>query len=162
VFEELNNVLAPEHPLMADVPDPFSGSAASHSAFDGATDESIIATGDGSGLPTLIEYDYGAGRVIAFGQTLEYGWSAGEDAGTILENAVPYVLTFFPVVDVTWLTVDPATGTVAAGDTQTLTVGIDTAGLAPGTYTATLVVRTNDPLNPSLRTEVTLEVASSE
>ena len=158
VFEELNDVVQPAHPVMANVPNPFSGSATSHSAFEGVDDEWIIATGTGSGLPTLIEYDYGAGRVIAFGQTLEYGWNAGEDAGTILDNAVPYVLTFFPVVDVSWLTVAPASGTVSAGDNQTLTVGFDTTGLDPGAYVATLVVRTNDPLNPTLRTEILLTV----
>jgi subtilisin family serine protease len=158
VFEELNGVVQPDHPVMAGVPDPFSGSAVSHSAFEGATDESAIAFGEGSGMATLIEYDYGSGRVIAFGQTLEFGWAAGEDAGLILENAIPYVLSFYPFVDVPWLSVDPVAGTVPTGGAQPLTVSIDTAGLAPGTYTATLVVRTNDPLNGTLRTDVTLTV----
>ncbi|MDH3500263.1 MAG: hypothetical protein OEM97_09090, partial [Acidimicrobiia bacterium] len=115
-------------------------------------------TGVDTGLPTLVEYDVGAGRVLAFGQTLEFAWMAGQDAGIILDNAVPYALAFYPFVDVTWLSVDPVSGTTAAGDVQPLAVTVDTTGLAPGTYSASIVIRTNDPLNATVRTDVTLTV----
>ena len=58
-----------------------------------------------------------------------------------------------------WLGVTPATGTLAPDGLQSLTVSVDATGLDPGTYSAQVVVRTNDPLNRILKTAVTLVVA---
>ncbi|NBD16586.1 MAG: S8 family serine peptidase [Cyanobacteria bacterium] len=90
-FEDFNDVVAPTNPLMTGVPDPFFGTAASHAAFENLPEDTeIIAQGQNSNLPTLLEYEYGAGQVLAFGQTLEYGFANEQDAGLILENSVPY------------------------------------------------------------------------
>ena len=52
----------------------------------------VIATQGSTpgGEPTLIEYPYGSGLVIASGQTMEYGYRYNQDAGTILQNMIPY------------------------------------------------------------------------
>jgi hypothetical protein len=159
-FEDFNDVIDPEHPTMQGVPDPFFGTFASHAAFENMPDgTNVIATGQDSGLPTLIEYEVGAGRVLAFGQTLEYGFEFGEDAGRILENGVPYAYEFEPGgLDVPWLSEQPVEGTVPPGRTQTINVTVDTTGLEPGLYRARLRFRTNDPRNPSLQIPVTLIV----
>jgi len=158
VFEGANDVVAPDHPVMAGVPDPFFGDAASHSGFEGAPDGSILATGSDSGLPTLLDYEYELGRVLAFGQTLEFSWAYGGDPGIILENAVPYALAFQPFTDVPWLAEDPVSGTVTEGGSAVITVTLDATALEPGVYLAELVVVTNDPLNGKLSTPVTLTV----
>jgi subtilisin family serine protease len=158
VFEGLNNVLDPGHPTMQGVPNPFSGNYASHAAFANLpAGTNVIAQGQGTGQPTLIEYDFGAGRVLAFGQTMEFYLGFG-DPGRILENGVPYAYAFEPVVDLPWLSEDPSVGTVPAGATQQVQVTVDTTGLAPGLYRARLLIRTNDPHNPSFQIPVTLIV----
>lgn len=46
---------------------------------------------------------------------------------------------------VPWLSVNPASGTTNPGETSPVTVTVDSAGLAPDTYSALLCVFTNDP-----------------
>ena len=159
VFEESNNVADPAHPTMAGVPSPFTGTFASHSAFeDLPADAQVIATGTDSGLPTMVEFPLGAGRVLATGQTLEFAFEFGQDGAVILENTVPYVASFSPFTDVPWLTVEPPEGVVAPDESTTLTITGDAGGLDPGTYRAAVVVLNNDPAHSRLFLDVTLEV----
>jgi len=93
-YEYDNYITLPDHPVVAGVPNPFSGSYASHAAFSGVPGPSnlIAFTGAAAGAPgwapTLVEYEYGNGCVLALGQTLEYGYDNGQVAGTILQNAI--------------------------------------------------------------------------
>jgi subtilisin family serine protease len=158
VWEFYNNVVDSTHPTMQGVPNPFSGSYASHAAFENLpAGAMVIAQGQDSGLPTLIEYEFGNGRVLAFGQTLEYYWGYG-DPGRILENGVPYAYAFEPVRDIPWISESPTSGTLAPGTTQAIQVTVNTTGLTPGLYRARLILRTNDPRNPRLQVPVTLIV----
>ena len=56
------------------------------------------------------------------------------------------------------LTVAPATGSVAAGGMQALTVTADATNATPGQYTAQLRIDTDDPAQPTLTVGVTVEV----
>ncbi len=159
VFEDFNNVVDPAHPIMIGVPNPFSGTSASHTTFGNAPEGSVLASGSQSGQPTLLEYAVGAGRVLAIGQTLEFAYAFGQDGRKILENGVPYVHDFIPFADVPWLSTNPSTGTLAPDGVQAVSVDVDSSGLEPGAYTALLVVRTNDPLNLVIRVPVTLTVS---
>jgi uncharacterized repeat protein (TIGR01451 family) len=47
--------------------------------------------------------------------------------------------------DYPWLSVNPATGTTAPGGSTLVDVTFDSTGLAPGTYTGQLCIRSNDP-----------------
>lgn len=159
VLEERNDVVDNAHPTMQGVPDPFSGTFASHAAFQNLpAGANVIARGQNSGLPTLVEYALGAGRVLAFGQTLEYGWQFGQDPGRILENGVPYAYAFQPVIDIPWLSEAPSGGTLAPGASQAVAVTVDTTGLQPGLYRARILISSNDPRNPRLQVPVTLVV----
>jgi len=59
------------------------------------------------------------------------------------------------------VTVMPESGTVAAGESQELTVMVDTEGLEPGVYQYEVLVSTNDPENPTLVLDVTVAVSTS-
>jgi len=61
--------------------------------------------------------------------------------------------------DIPWLSVTPASGTTVSGDTSPVSVDFDATGLAPGTYDATLCVRSNDPATPLVEVPVSMEVA---
>jgi subtilisin family serine protease len=158
-FEEQNAVNAPDHPLMAGVPDPFFGNFASHMTFsDIPADATIVASGLGGGEPTLVDYDLGAGHVVALGQPVEFGYANGEDTGLILENGVPYAESFSPVVEIPWLSASPLDGSVAPDGSVQIDVNVDSTGLEPGVYGARLIVRTNDPDHGSFIVPVVLVV----
>lgn len=156
-YQDTNDVAAPDHPIAAGLPNPFSGNYASHATLSGFPEGTVIATTPG-GDPTLVEYPLGAGMVLALTQPVEWGWDHGEDTSIILTNGVPHALGFEPFGDVPWFDVDPVEGVVPAGATQDLVVTVSAVGLEVGTYEASIVVLTNDPLTPRLATTVTLEV----
>ena len=60
-----------------------------------------------------------------------------------------------------WLAVNPSEGTVEPGGADELEVSLDAAGLDVGTYTADVVISSNDPVNSPEVVEVTLEVTSA-
>jgi subtilisin family serine protease len=64
--------------------------------------------------------------------------------------------------DVPWISESPDHGTLGVGATQNVTININTAGMAPGVYNATLFVQTNSGRNPSLRVPVKLIVPAYE
>jgi hypothetical protein len=61
---------------------------------------------------------------------------------------------------VTWLTVDPSAGNLAADSQQSVTVHFDASaeGIETGVYQATLRYRTADPVNPTISIPVTMNV----
>ncbi|MDH5363776.1 MAG: C1 family peptidase, partial [Dehalococcoidia bacterium] len=63
--------------------------------------------------------------------------------------------------DCSWLSEDPTSGNVEAGNEDNITVTIDTAGLAEGDYTAEIVIANNDPDEDSKTVPVTLHVSEA-
>lgn len=62
---------------------------------------------------------------------------------------------------ISWLTVNPTSGSNAAGTATSITVDADSAGLFAGTYEATLCIDSNDPATPRVRLPVSFEVTQS-
>jgi hypothetical protein len=161
VYESTNTVTAPDHPIAATLPNPFSGDAASHATVSGFPDGTVIATTP-SGDPTLVEYELGTGRVLTVAQPVEFAWAEGQDGAAILAAGVPYAVDFEPFSDVPWIEVEPNEGVVAEGATQDLTVTLTAGDLEPGSYSATIVVLTDDPLTTRLTAAVTMTVTEPE
>jgi PKD repeat protein len=59
-------------------------------------------------------------------------------------------------LDIPWLMCSPALGTVAPGDSVTLTLTTDTRVIDPGQYLGYLTVNSDDPANPSVRCPIVL------
>ncbi len=91
--------LLPTHPLMYGIPEILTGDNASNNWFDNLPTERLIILEDDQHNPTLVEYRYNLGRVIAVGQPLEYSWAEGEDAKLILLNLVKYTFSMLPLGD---------------------------------------------------------------
>jgi hypothetical protein len=83
-------------------------------------------------------------------------WMIGQSPNKVflVESGVPVFS------DVPWLTVTPASGTVPAGAQQALQVTVDTHGLTPGIYLASLFVNSNSGRESRLRIPVSLVVSS--
>ena len=62
---------------------------------------------------------------------------------------------------VSWLTVDPSTGNLAADSQQSVTVHFNAAaeGIEVGEYHAFLRYNTSDPVNPTISVPVTMKVS---
>jgi len=60
-----------------------------------------------------------------------------------------------------WLWCESAGGTVGPGGQETVRICFDPAGLSDGTYQANLMVRSNDPDEPSVQVPVQLTVSGS-
>ena len=63
--------------------------------------------------------------------------------------------------DVPWLSFSEDSGTVVGGGSGEVDVTIDSAGLIPGDYEATICVTSNDPVNPLVAVPVALEVGAA-
>ena len=147
-YADSNNIDDPAHPVVQNVPNPFSGTSASHGYFSNLPDDAhIIASEQGSGLPTIVEYTVGSGGVMALGQPLEIAHIWGWELGLIMENTLIYGYAFVPA-DVPWLTLSPITGTVSAAGSQLINVMYDASVpevAQPGDYIAQIQVRDGTP-----------------
>ncbi len=112
-----------------------------------------------------IEFQYGS----MVGSTLASAGVGIENAdgsvGLTVAGNAPYVTSnkavrfFSPVV---WATLSgPTSGTVAPGGAAAFSLDLDAAGLPEGTYTADLVVSTNDPATGAVTIPVTLTVGDA-
>ena len=57
-----------------------------------------------------------------------------------------------------WITENPSSGSLAAGGSQSIAITVNSTGLAPGVYDATLLVQSNSARQPSLPVTVRLIV----
>jgi hypothetical protein len=124
-IKERNYVEDPSHPLVAGVPNPMWGSGVSHGYLTGTLTSTTIICTEGTtpgGHPTLIEYPYGSGLVIASGQVLEFGYSQGADAGIVLQNMIPYAYSRGTGSSVLLASDQDGTGSAGAVVSYTLTL----------------------------------------
>ncbi|MCK0114180.1 S8 family serine peptidase [Ornithinimicrobium sp. F0845] len=70
-------------------------------------------------------------------------WTVGQDGGCALPA---------------WVGVDPASGSLATGEEQEVTVTFDSADMSGGQYAASLCLASNDPHNPVVTVALALEV----
>jgi uncharacterized repeat protein (TIGR01451 family) len=67
-------------------------------------------------------------------------------------------ISLVQLMDVAWLSVSPASGTTAPGESDPVQVTLDATGLGLGEYQAALFASTNDPMNPFVAVPVTMTV----
>jgi subtilisin family serine protease len=150
-----NRVLDLTHPLMVGVPDPFTGTSASHAFLTDIPATATKLASDDSGRVNLVVYGYGLGKVVAGGQAFEFGYDRGQDAGIILRNMVPYA---YKQGRPGWLSVASTSGRVTKGSSIDLVVTLDATGQNGGDYDASVVIRSNDPDEAEVRVPVHLHV----
>jgi hypothetical protein len=92
-------------------------------------------------------------------------WGPALDSGTGTPQGMPFIIEGTAgggggctPGDITWVSVDPTSGSTPAGETDTVNVTFDATGLAAGVYTGTLCVESNDPANPTVLVDLTLTV----
>ena len=99
-FAQNENYIDVQHPIAAGIPNPFSGSGASHDIFMTLPGGAGVITSMADGTPTGVEYPLGAGHCIVMGQPIEC-YLEGGSCGTenfphmeqIFVNTVGYALS---------------------------------------------------------------------
>jgi hypothetical protein len=64
--------------------------------------------------------------------------------------------------DVSWLSVDPTSGSIPTNAAASVSVTFDSTGLELGTYTTNLYINSNDPQQPALTIPVSLTVVAEQ
>ena len=119
-----------------------------HGWLTGFPESSEVALRNTAGASWL-GYRLRRGEVIV--TTLTYGWGCCGARGAPLSNLAEYSL-FLPV-GVSFMSVEPEVGSVAPGQSVTLTVTFDSTELEPGSHLAEIVIASNDPdENPTITT----------
>ena len=67
-------------------------------------------------------------------------------------------LAIFQYINLPWISEEPVSGTIPAGEAIAIEVTFDSNGLEPGMYTGRLGAFSSDPISPSLYVPVTLSV----
>ncbi len=98
--------------------------------------------------------DIGAGKAIYIGY--DY-FNTTPNSERMVANAIAWAANNTS----NWITVSPDSGTVAAGDSTTVTVTANGAGLIAGVYPGNISVSSNDPVNPGLNIPVILTVVGT-
>jgi hypothetical protein len=78
--------------------------------------------------------------------------------GSTYGEAEDYAIKVINSASLSWLTVNPASGTLAGNETSSIDVTFNSSGLLDGIYNASLVFCSNDPLNPFTSIPLTLMV----
>ena len=158
-LEAFNDIVAPAHPVVAGLTSPLEGNWANHTFITNLPAGAVIITETSdSGLPTTVEYRIGAGVVIATGMTWEYLYGGSWPAGAMMVNSVEYLLS---AAGVSWLSANPALGTVAPGQSMNIDIEFDATGLYGGDYGADIHVVNNDPLDPDVVVPADLHVTGA-
>ena len=95
----------------------------------------------------------------SFGGNLTLPWTLNGD----IYGSEPHTLSGSNVLTqdsppIPWLSVQPLSGSIAAGQSQTITAYFSAVGMAVGTYEAMLTIHSNDPVNPTLDVRATMDV----
>jgi hypothetical protein len=152
---DYNFIVDRDHPLAAGIPSPFYGNSASHGYFVDVPAAADIIAVDDEGEPSLVEYQYGRGLVIASTQALEFAYDRNERAGQVLRNMVAYARS---VAGVGWMSLSANSGSVSAGDSILVNVSFECGDLEQGEYDAQVIITSNDPLSPLVSVPVRLVV----
>ncbi|MGB0387636.1 MAG: choice-of-anchor D domain-containing protein [Ardenticatenaceae bacterium] len=155
----MGTVYEAQHPIMAGVSSLLSGSKLNNGTTVAADATRLADFTDGTPLVVAREKN-GSRRVdvsfpmITSAVQPSWGVNTNSNATLLITNAFEWL------VDSNWLNVDPESGTVAPGSSQSLNLSISGSGLSSGTYTNTLSITSNDPDEPQLTVPVTLTITA--
>ena len=96
------------------------------------------------------------------GNAMQYttAWAPALDTGTSTQQGMPFIIEgeIPGGYDIPWLSEDPISGTVPAGECQVVDATFDSTGLELGSYFGVLNVLSNDPDTPEVQVDVSLTV----
>ncbi|MEP7043511.1 MAG: hypothetical protein ABI843_10645 [Dokdonella sp.] len=138
-----------------------SGKAYIGVAFDPIHPGGVFMAADTSGEPNPDGYQGHAlawpGPMLSWSQLIDQG-VGHPDFHSLLVRPVLETDHCADNTDVPWLSLSVGGGVVSPQSQQTITATLDSSGLAPGAYAATLCIGSNDPRNRRLPVHVAFNV----
>ena len=115
---------------------------------------------NGADTPIVVEYQFGRGMCIVSGTTDGYLHNQGQNNvyGFQSGQALVYYLDFLANAGISWLTVEPADGTVEPGQDAEIELTWDPTELEEGEYNGIMTIESNDPENGMLLLDVTFVI----
>ncbi|MGM0581172.1 MAG: S8 family serine peptidase, partial [Bacteroidota bacterium] len=155
--ESFNIVKDSLHPIVSGLPELLEGSSANHNYLNNLPENaSSIVDTEVSGVPTLVEYQIGSGKVIATGMTVEFLYSYGGFNSTLL---LGQILSYsLEASGLDWLKLDVLNDTIPAGTSKDIPLNFNSTGLLGGIYNAEISINSNDPVTPFKKVPVTMDV----
>jgi len=140
-------------------PGPYTVTASARGYHPGDVESATIATASVTLLDAFLQpAPLAVVTPTLLGATLEGDTSFTISLSLRNEGHAPLSFTNTEDLAVAWLEASPLTGTLDVGQQGAISVTLATAGLAAGRYTATLQVRSNDPLAPMVPVAVRLRL----
>ena len=149
----------PNHPLVDDlsVAHSFTSPSASWYRIRPDDPDAWVAAVNGDGIPCLLSKRVGRGQLIYFTNwPLQFVWEAPVDRAIferIIANAIGSA-------QLAWLSADPRSRVLGAGEMLSLNLTINTLGQVPGSYRAEIVVTSDDAARPEVVIPISLEIAT--
>jgi hypothetical protein len=145
-------ILNSDHPICEGIEsfDPAGGWCSDNDAFmlDGA--EWLVQDADNR---LFVLANEGTARTVIMGEALYGIWN---------ENLQFNINVFkWAMRSAYWLSAEPKTGTLVAGDSQVIDVTFDATGMFSREYCANLTVVSNDPITPKFHVATTLNITST-
>jgi uncharacterized repeat protein (TIGR01451 family) len=149
------------HPVMQGVSS-FDGGGSSYHSSGALTSGAVVIARYNNAQPLVVEKQLqnGARRRIDLNffppssSMSSSFWNVGTDGARLMANSLRYVGQGF-------VSVQPVSGTVAAGSSAVVSVTLDATDLISGTYRNDVVIRSNDPFTPTVTVPVTLHVGGT-
>ncbi|MBI1289958.1 hypothetical protein GC173_01770 [bacterium] len=132
-------------PLTGGLPNTSIGSTRIDSIFDASATS-------GLGLCPILEVN-----PLDFAQTIDIGNDAASEQ-SIVENLGNVDLNYTATSNVAWITPTPASATLAAGTSTTLTLNFNTAGLPGGEYVGVVTIADAAAVNSPLEITVSITI----
>ncbi|MFW6150778.1 MAG: C1 family peptidase [Chloroflexota bacterium] len=134
--------------------DPDTGDTVTYDVYLDTADASTLVSND----QVATTYDPGT---LEYGSTYFWKVVAGDNHGASTAGPLWRFTTVDAAADCPWLEESPASGSVAPGSSDVITVTFDTTGMVPGDYNAEIVITSNDPDEPETVVPVTLHVVTA-
>ncbi len=151
--DDAMQIVAPAHPVMHNIGE--IGDANGHQDPTARAGAEVLAAWANTGLSAVAVND----NVVALNLMIfsQAGWRG--DVSILLHNAIAW-LTGATTQDISWLSVAPTEGAVAADGQTTLTIMLTPhAEMGLGDHTAHLIIATDDARAPQITVPVTLTIA---
>lgn len=151
----------PAHPLADGLPSPYNYANSSAGYYQiRVTDPEIEQVAvNGDGWAALFRKAFDGDFIWFIDSVYSSYWTDPSDFAflkQLIGNAIELT-----TADIPWLSEDPVEGTVPADSTATVAVTFNSTGLAIGDYFANLLVKTQDPANPTITVPVTMHVVEA-
>jgi hypothetical protein len=141
------------HPVVEGIAETFSVTTGTNVGM--ATSGTVLVTGSVAGDAVVVK-EHELGRIVEFasaGNWDGYDPFAEANMQKLLVNAVSWA-------GAGWLSTDPDSGFIQAGNSQEMNVFVNSKKLEYGNYSGQITIQSNDPLNPVIQVPVNLQVDS--